>query len=57
MGDFLSKWTPYFIISCVIMGVVLGSFLIYYFSGEVPYGALVAGLFVVIVFIVKQKDE
>lgn len=32
-GDFLTKWTPYFIISCTLIGAVVGSFIVYYFSG------------------------
>lgn len=60
-GDFLAKWNPYFIISCTLVGAVLGSFLTYYFSGEFPYEVLTAGLIVTIILtvieLIKQKRK
>lgn len=57
----LVKWSPYFIISCTLIGAVLGSFLVYYFKGEFPYevlaGGLVATLFLTVIEIIKQKKK
>ena len=63
-ADFLAKWTPYFIISCTLIGAALGSFIAYYFSGEFPYEVLTAGLIVTIILTViefikqnRKKDD
>ncbi|WP_034551844.1 hypothetical protein [Carnobacterium funditum] len=57
----LTKWSPYFSISCTLIGAVLGSFLVYYFKGEFPYevlaGGLVATLFLTIIEVIKQKQK
>lgn len=58
---FSAKWTPYIIISCGFLGTVLGSYLVYYFQGEFPYGVLAGGLAGVLILIVieliKQKTK
>lgn len=58
-GVFLEKWTPFFIITCTFMGVALGSFLIYFFQGEIPYEILTGGSIVAVIFtiieVIKQK--
>ncbi|WP_051932732.1 hypothetical protein [Carnobacterium inhibens] len=57
----LTKWVPYFIISCTFVGAVFGSFLVYYFQGEFPYEVLVAGLiaalFLTLIQVIKQKHK
>lgn len=57
----LAKWSPYFIISCTLLGAILGSFLVYYFQGTFPYEVLVAGLiaalFLTIIQVIKQKQK
>lgn len=57
----LAKWSPYFIISCTLLGAILGSFLVYYFQGEFPYEVLAAGLivtlFLTVIEVIKQKKK
>lgn len=57
----LAKWSPYFIISCTLLGAILGSFLVYYFQGTFPYEVLVAGLiatlFLTVIEVTKQKKK
>ncbi|SFK62360.1 hypothetical protein SAMN04488569_10599 [Marinilactibacillus piezotolerans] len=57
----LAKWGPYFIISCTLIGAILGSFLVYYFKGEFPYevltGGIVATLFLTVIEVIKQKKK
>lgn len=51
----LIKRSPYFIISCTLVG----SFLVYYFQGEFPYevfnGGLIITLLLIIIQVLKQK--
>ena len=57
----LTKWVPYYLITCTFLGAVLGSFLIYYFQGEFPYEVLTAGLvatlFLTVIEVIKQKKK
>ncbi|KIO63384.1 hypothetical protein [Caldibacillus thermoamylovorans] len=57
----LTKWTPFFIIACGLIGIVLGSFLAYFFQGEFPYdvfaGGLVATIILIIIQVIKQKRK
>ncbi|WP_404996836.1 hypothetical protein [Caldifermentibacillus hisashii] len=57
----LTKWTPFFIIACGLIGIVLGSFLAYFFQGEFPYdvfaGGLVATIILTIIQVIKQKRK
>lgn len=57
----LAKWTPYFIISCTLLGAILGSFLIYYFQGEFSYevlsGGLIAAIILTLIEVIKQKRK
>lgn len=51
----------HFIIACVFLGVVLGSFLIYFSQGEFPYVGLVVGLIVAVILtiieVLKQNNQ
>lgn len=51
----LIKWSPYFIISCTLVG----SFLVYYFQGEFPYevfnGGLIITLLLIVIQVLKRK--
>ncbi|WP_407371886.1 hypothetical protein [Carnobacterium sp.] len=51
----LIQWSPYFIISCTLVG----SFLVYYFQGEFPYevfnGGLIITLLLAVIQVLKQK--
>ena len=57
----LTKWVPYYLITCTFLGAVLGSFLIYYFQGEFPYevlnGGLIATIILTVVEVIKQKRK
>ena len=60
-GTILEKWTPYFIITCILIGTVLGSFLVCIFQGEFPYevltGGLVATIILTVIQVIKQKRK
>jgi uncharacterized membrane protein YfcA len=60
-GKILEKWTPFFIITCTLIGAVLGSFLFYFFQGEFPYevltGGLVATVILTVIQVIKQKRK
>ena len=57
----LEKWTPYYIIICTFIGAVLGSFLVYFFQGALPYevlmGGLAATIILTIIQVFKQKRK
>lgn len=57
----ITKWSTYFIISCTLIGAILGSFLIYYFQGEFPYevlnGGLIATIILTAIEVIKQKRK
>ncbi|WP_407371858.1 hypothetical protein [Carnobacterium sp.] len=46
----LLKWSPYFIISCTL----IGSFLVYYFKNEFPYELFTSGLIITLLLAVIQ---
>ncbi len=60
-GEILAKWTPFFIITCTFIGVVLGSFLFYFIQDEFPYevltGGLVATIILTVIEVIKQKRK
>lgn len=57
----LERWTPFFRIACILIGVMLGSFLVYIFKGEFPYevltGGLVAAIILTLIQVIKQKRK
>ena len=57
--EILEKWVPYFMIACITIGALIGSAVIYYLQGDVPYeviaGFVVASLMLTIIQMVKQK--
>lgn len=50
----LTKWMPFFIIACGLIGIVLGSFLAYFFQGEFPYDVFAGGLVATIILTIIQ---
>ncbi|MDQ0207401.1 hypothetical protein [Alkalicoccobacillus murimartini] len=61
LGAMLEKWMPFFIITCTLIGAVLGSFLYYLFQGEFPYEVVMSGLIITVIFtvieVIKQKRK
>ena len=57
--EILEKWVPYFMIAFITIGALIGSAVIYYLQGDVPYeviaGFVVASLMLTIIQMVKQK--
>ncbi|MBA4538604.1 hypothetical protein H1Z61_16095 [Bacillus aquiflavi] len=53
-GTILAKWSQFFIIICTFIGVILGSFLVYFFQGEFPYEVLAGGLVVTIILTIIE---
>lgn len=57
----LSKWTPFFLIACTLIGSVLGSFLVYLFQSEFPYEVLIGGFTAAIILtaiqVIKQSRK
>ena len=57
----LTKWTPFFLITCIFIGAVLGSFLVYFIQDEFPYevltGGLVATIILTVIEVTKQKRK
>lgn len=55
----LEKWAPYFIIACTVVGGLLGSAVMYYLQGDVPYevvvGFVAAAVILTVVQMLKQK--
>lgn len=60
-GAILSKWSPFFSIACIFIGVVLGSVLVYLIQGKFPYEVLTGCLIVTIILtfieVIKQKRK
>lgn len=55
------KWMPFLLITGTVLGFTLGSFLVYWFSGEFPYevlaGSLVMGLVLTVIEIIKCRRD
>lgn len=50
----LEKWVPYFIIACTGMGALIGSGIIYYLQGEVPYEVVAGFIAVAVIMTIFQ---
>lgn len=57
--EILEKWVPYFMIAFITIGALIGSAVINYLQGDVPYevivGFVVASVMLTIIQMVKQK--
>lgn len=50
----LEKWTPFFIIACVLLGALIGTLLIYLFDSEFPYEVIISAFIVAIVLTIIE---
>ena len=59
ISEILEKWVPYFMIAFITIGAFIGSAVINYLQGDVPYevivGFVVASVMLTIIQMVKQK--
>lgn len=53
-GQALEKWAPIFISCCVLFGILLGSLVLNYVQGEIPYEVVAGGVVTVIVLSIIQ---
>lgn len=55
------EWVSLFMIACVFIGTVLGTFLVYFIKDEFPYEVLAGGatavLILIIIELIKQKRK
>lgn len=55
------KWSSLFMIACLFIGTVLGTFLVYFIQDEFPYEVLAGGatavLILIIIELIKQKRK
>lgn len=50
----LERWVPIFMIICTLIGILLGSIILYYVQGDLPYEVITGGVIAATVLIIIQ---